>query len=241
MVEWTIKEGALDPAKEKITATIKAVTDNEPKMMAFHWYTNEDESKFYLLEWFAEAGAIVDHFENVGEALGEFFNYAEITRYEVFGDLSAPSEEIVNSLGANKFKHLTGFTRAEEDMLDQGDSIGGNQVQYIVEWTIKEGSLETAKKMAADVTKSVAANEPKMMAFQWYINEDQTKLYLVEWFADADAIVDHFENVGEALGEFFNYAEISRYEVFGDLTEEARRAVEGLGAQTFDHWDGFTR
>lgn len=127
------------------------------------------------------------------------------------------------------------------EVYSQGDMLMNNQIQYIVEWTIKDGSLETAKKMVADVTKSVAANEPKMMAFHWYINEDQTKLYLVEWFADAGAIVDHFENVGEVLGEFFNYAEISRYEVFGDLTEEARGAVEGLGAQTFNHWDGFTR
>lgn len=123
----------------------------------------------------------------------------------------------------------------------KGYKIMNNQVQYIVEWIIKEGSLDTAKKMAVDATEAVQANEPKMMAFHWYINEDQSKLYLVEWFEDADAIVDHFENIGESLAEFFNYAEISRYEVFGDLNEEAQRAVEGLGAQTFSHWNGFTR
>ncbi len=52
---------------------------------------------------------------------------------------------------------------------------------------------------------------------------------------------DHFDNIGESLGELLNYAQITRYEVFGDLTEEAQQAVESLGAQTLGHWDGFTR
>lgn len=116
-----------------------------------------------------------------------------------------------------------------------------NQVQYIVEWTINEGALDTVKRMAAETVEAVNAKEPKMMAFHWYVNEDESKFYLVEWFADADAIVDHFENVGQALSELFNYAQISRFEVFGDLTEKSRAAVEQLGAQVFGHWNGFTR
>lgn len=116
-----------------------------------------------------------------------------------------------------------------------------NQVQYIVEWTINEGALDIVKRMAAETVEAVNAKEPKMMAFHWYVNEDESKFYLVEWFADANAIVDHFENVGKALSELFNYAQISRFEVFGDLTEKSRAAVEQLGAQVFSHWNGFTR
>jgi quinol monooxygenase YgiN len=119
--------------------------------------------------------------------------------------------------------------------------IMSNQVQYIVEWTINEGALDTVKRMAAETVEAVNAKEPKMMAFHWYVNEDESKFYLIEWFAGADAIVDHFENVGKALSELFNYAQISRFEVFGDLTEKSRAAVEQLGAQVFSHWNGFTR
>lgn len=116
-----------------------------------------------------------------------------------------------------------------------------NQVQYIVEWTINKGALDTVKRIAAETVEAVNVNEPKMMAFHWYVDEDESKFYLVEWFADADAIVEHFDNVGQALGELLNYAQISRYEVFGDLTEKSRAAVEQLGALEFGHWNGFTR
>ncbi len=239
MVEWTVSEGALDTVKQMVSESVESVEANEAKMMAFHWYVNEEQSKFYLLEWFEDADAIVDHFANIGESLGELLNYAQITRYEVYGDLTDGAEEAVTALGADKFAHFDGFTRQNEQMQDNGHR--GNQVQYIVEWSVNEGALDTVKQMAAESVESVEANEPKMMAFHWYVNKEQNKFYLVEWFEDADAIVDHFANIGESLGELLNHAQIARYEVFGDLTEEARQAVESLGAQTLGHWDGFTR
>ena len=37
-----------------------------------------------------------------------------------------------------------------------------------------------------------------MLAFHWYISTESaglTKFYLVEWFAGADAILAHFDNI----------------------------------------------
>jgi quinol monooxygenase YgiN len=244
MVEWTIKEGQLATAQAMAASTVETVAANEPEMMAFHWYLDEDESKLYLLEWFANADAMVVHFDHIGPSLTEFFNFAQITRFEVYGDLSGGAQAAVSALGATTFEHYSGFTRMEGATASGSPHMGHNQVQYVVEWTVNEGDLAIVQKMAADAVQLVLANEPDMLAFHWYISTDSaglTKLYLVEWFADADAILAHFDTIGPTVNELFTYARITRFEVFGDLSAESQASVEQMGAQTFEHYAGFTR
>ena len=238
--EWTIHEGGLETFLEVSKAAVGLVEANEPEMLAFHYYLNEDESKAYLVEWYANADAIPHHMQNVQEALGQSLEVSDLSRFEVFGDLTDGASHTLAGLGPQIFSHWYGFTRPHAVMVG-ADPTHGNQVQYTAKWKIHDGELDSFKEIASSSTELVEANEPEMLAFHWYMNEDESEAYLVEWYANADAITHHFQNVQEPLGALLEISDLARFEVFGDLTDGATETLAALRPQTFSHWEGFTR
>ena len=116
-----------------------------------------------------------------------------------------------------------------------------NEIQYTVEWTIKSGGLESFKELANKVIKLVHDNEPEMKGYQWYFNADQSKCYTAEWQTSSESLLVHLQNIGEVLPQVLQFADITRFEVFGNLNPQALEAVQGLGAVVFNYFDGFTR
>lgn len=114
-------------------------------------------------------------------------------------------------------------------------------IQYTIEWTLKPGGMEAFKKLGQGAIDAVRENEQGMKGYQWYFNEDSSKCYLSEWFADSGALLQHLANVGPTLPEFFEHSEITAFQVLGDLSPEARKAVAELNAEVHGFWAGFVR
>ena len=115
------------------------------------------------------------------------------------------------------------------------------KLQYTVEWGIKPGGLDTFKSLANQAIDLVQANEPGMIGYQWYFNDDESKCYTVEWFNGSEAFMAHLQNVGGILPKILEVSDITRFEVFGNPSEEARTALAGLGASIVGYYGGFTR
>ena len=116
-----------------------------------------------------------------------------------------------------------------------------DEIQYTIEWTIKPGGLDPFKEMAKNFTQSVQESEPGMKGYQWYFNDDEAKAYTSEWHSSSESLLEHLQNVGDALPALLEYCDITRFEVFGNPNAQALEAVKGLGAQVFGYFDGFTR
>ena len=116
-----------------------------------------------------------------------------------------------------------------------------NQVQYTVELTIVQGKMEEFRRIIQSFLEAIQNQEPDTNAFQIYLNEDESKAYLIEWFQNSEAVLDHFANVGSIIPELLAIAPITRLEVFGNLSKEAEEAVKALGATIFHYHAGFIR
>ncbi|MFT4657602.1 MAG: quinol monooxygenase YgiN [Candidatus Aldehydirespiratoraceae bacterium] len=115
-----------------------------------------------------------------------------------------------------------------------------DQIQYAVRWKIHDGKLEEFKALAADATALVKANEPDMLGYHWYFDASETTCTLIEQYPSAAHILVHLGNVGEALGKLVEVSDIS-IDVFGAIDDEARAALDPLGAVYHDHLTGFSR
>jgi hypothetical protein len=112
-------------------------------------------------------------------------------------------------------------------------------VQFVLELEIE--APEAFKECAKAAAALVEASEPTTIAYRWFLNPDETKCYIIEWYPNADVIPAHLALVGPTLGEMLKVAQITRFEVFGDVTGAAKAALEGAGAAIFPAWIGFTR
>lgn len=114
-------------------------------------------------------------------------------------------------------------------------------IGYVIELTINEGGLDTFKKLAAEYAAATEAGEPGTTTYQWYLAADGSKCLLHEAFTDSGALMQHLGNVGPSLPNLLAVSPITRVEVMGTPSDEAREALDGLGATYFPHFVGFSR
>lgn len=114
--------------------------------------------------------------------------------------------------------------RLSEGPARKGMADRANQVQYTVEWTINPGQVEAFKALGQAAIQAVQANEPDMVGYHWYFDDDQSTCYLHESYANPDGIATHIDHIGPTLMKLLDVSKISRFEVFGDLSPKAQQA-----------------
>ena len=68
---------------------------------------------------------------------------------------------------------------------------------FIATNRLKDGKLESEKKRVPDLVDFVQANEPRLIAFNEYANEEGTEVAVVQVHPDADSMVFHMELIAE--------------------------------------------
>src|ERR671923_2867306 len=116
-----------------------------------------------------------------------------------------------------------------------------NQIHSRAEITIEKGKIEEFKKLVQEMSRVVEANEPDTISFQYYLNRDDTKCVVYETYANSEAVFAH--NNGAAsqtiLPNIFNVSKISKFEVYGNPSEELQKVLTSFSPQTYNLFVGF--
>jgi hypothetical protein len=93
------------------------------------------------------------------------------------------------------------------------------------------------KRLVREMNMVVKTDEPRTLQCQWFFHEGENKWYLTEVFADSDALLHHMHNTGTHLGELLGMSEVSRFEVFGNVSHAARSVIASFGVRYFTLFD----
>jgi quinol monooxygenase YgiN len=116
-----------------------------------------------------------------------------------------------------------------------------SKISYILEFTIAGGKADEFKTKAQGYIDAVQKNEPGTLGYQWYVDDGGTRCLVHETFASSEALLAHLQHVGPSLPELLAIAPITRLEVLGSASTEAKDALAALGAVHFPHLGGFAR
>jgi len=114
-------------------------------------------------------------------------------------------------------------------------------VKFTIELTVEHSQIENFKKVAKQMNTIVRYYEPETIQCQWYFHEGDDKWYLTETFANSDAFLKHLHDTGPKLEEILKIAEVSRFEVFGELSHAAKSCLASFGVKYFTFWDGVSK
>jgi hypothetical protein len=123
------------------------------------------------------------------------------------------------------------------------------QFIFIATNQLKQGKLDSEQRRVPDLVEFIRANEPRLIAFNEYANEEGTEVAVVQVHPDAESMVFHMELIAERAASA--YAETieatTNIQVFGTpsgaVTDMLRRQA-GAGVPLSikpHHLGGFTR
>jgi hypothetical protein len=93
-------------------------------------------------------------------------------------------------------------------------------------------------KRLADEALKITAEEPGVLQYDWFFNDDESKCVVREIYADSNAVLTHLGLVGDLLGNIIEVGGGIEIEVFGDPSDELLEAIEALQPTIYSYFQG---
>jgi quinol monooxygenase YgiN len=115
-------------------------------------------------------------------------------------------------------------------------------------WRIREGKLDVFKDAAREFVDFVAENEPQLIAYSVYVDDESNSSTVVQIHPDSKSIEFHLNVAGPQFGRFMElYESGGRIEIHGrpadHVLERMRQMAQQLGVTVIvkEHYAGFAR
>lgn len=110
------------------------------------------------------------------------------------------------------------------------------ELQAIVRFRFHNGDVEEFKHLSAQCMQIVRTQDTGTLQYDTYFNDDETECIVIERFRDADALIQHGENLAHLMDAITATGSVSG-ELLGDLSAELRaRFTSGGPVQLFTPW-----
>ncbi|MEO0602439.1 MAG: antibiotic biosynthesis monooxygenase [Myxococcota bacterium] len=122
--------------------------------------------------------------------------------------------------------------------------MNANPVTVVYKWTAQPGKLDELKRIYANVTAEMQANEPGVTAVHCYASAAENALYVRDEFQDADALGFHLsQTAAKHFPSLLAIAAPGPFLFLGEVPTELQQATQqmGLGAEFATHTTGFDR
>ena len=108
-----------------------------------------------------------------------------------------------------------------------------NPILYIDVSDIRPGKLDPVKSLMADLVDFVRANEPQLIAYDFFIDETESTMTCVVLHPDSASIEFHMDIGWEKFRAFSEHIDQRSIDVYGDanerIIERLHRKIEMLG------------
>lgn len=121
-------------------------------------------------------------------------------------------------------------------------------IVYVDTAEVREGALEELKEGMKELVAFAQANEPRLLAYNVYFNDDGTRMTVVHVHPDSASLEHHMEVAGPFFRRFVELVTLSSINVYGEASEgllaqlQEKAHLLGRGAVEIDALHaGFTR
>lgn len=117
-----------------------------------------------------------------------------------------------------------------------------NNVSFIVELTLTNGSSADLKKLMLELVESAEKNEPGTLAYEWTLNEDNTICHVHERYLDSDSALTHMATFNEKFAaKFMALGNMTGFVVYGNPSSALKDVLKGVGSTYMTPIGGFSR
>lgn len=113
---------------------------------------------------------------------------------------------------------------------------------------VRDGKAQDLERAMNSLAAFVDANEPQVIAYNMYLNDDRTRMTVVQVHPDSASMEYHMKVAASEFAQFVDLVRLVAMDVYGAPSDELmallRQKVRMLGGAAFnvhDHHAGFTR
>jgi len=121
-------------------------------------------------------------------------------------------------------------------------------IVYVDASDVREGALEALKAAIKELVDFVEANEPRVLAYNVYFNDDGTRMTVVHVHPDSASLEYHMEVAGPVFRQFVELVTLASIHIYGEPSEKVlhqsyeKARLLGSGAVAVEPLHaGFTR
>ncbi|KYH24076.1 hypothetical protein HAPAU_41550 [Halalkalicoccus paucihalophilus] len=121
-------------------------------------------------------------------------------------------------------------------------------IVYVDQSAVRDGKLDELKAAMTDLVEFIDANEPDILSYDVYFNDDDTRMTVVHAHADSASLAYHMEVAGPKFPPIGEFIELEAIDVYGrpseELVHQFKEKASTLGhgrVSIHDHYDGINR
>jgi quinol monooxygenase YgiN len=113
------------------------------------------------------------------------------------------------------------------------------EIHGIARLKIHEGKLEEFKRLVAKCDEIVRTMDTGTLLYESYLNADQTECVALERYRDEQALLDHFQHLGETMDEILTTC-TGEGELCGDVSPELAEKLKDGPVRLFRPFGSFS-
>ena len=193
------------------------------------WFLSDDGTACEVREAYVDADGLLEHNNHVRAARDKLFHdHAYGHDMTIYNEPSPALAELIERMAGhvsfNRFSLLQGLN---SDQATKGDL---SMFEATARLTIREGKLEGFKQQAAEVMRQMREQDDQPLRYDWFLNDDETECEVREAYVDADALLQHQQQVAEAKMTLFReFVAGHTMTFYGDLSPALAGALQAMG------------
>ena len=108
-----------------------------------------------------------------------------------------------------------------------------NVIVYVDTSQVREGALEQLKMAMKELVEFIEANEPRLIAYDVFLNDDETQVTVLHIHPDSASLEFHMQVAGPRFQRFVDLVTLSSIDIYGTpsdgVLEKAREKARLLG------------
>jgi hypothetical protein len=93
-------------------------------------------------------------------------------------------------------------------------------IMYVDTSDVREGTREELKAAMKELVDFVDANEPRLIAYNVYLSDDETRMTVVHVHPDSASLEYHMEVAGPVFRQLVELATLSSIHIYGEPSEK---------------------
>jgi quinol monooxygenase YgiN len=234
-----IRDAELDGFKQQAAEVMRLTRELDTKTLRYDWFIDADQTECEVREGYVDADGLLEHNNHVREARDKLFrDHAYGHDMTIHGEPSPALAELIERMAG----HVTFHRYSLWQGLDSDDRTKGSAMfEATAHLKIREGELEGFKQQAAEVMRQMRQLDEQPIRYDWFLSDDGTDCEVREAYVDADALLEHQQQIAEAKMKLFReFVADHTMTFYGEPSPALAGALQAMGTRytTFSFLQG---